>query len=86
MEKSHIHFNIGGADNHIFELIVFQCIGRSLNHGKGSIILKSIFSLRNLKTLVTGTYKFVIFDVQEDELGPKVSLFNRLDDFRDIDV
>ena len=31
------------------------------------------------------SYKFVIFDVEEDKFGPKVSLLCGFDDFRNVD-
>ena len=32
------------------------------------------------------SYKFIVFDVEEDKLGPKVSLFGSFDDFGDVDA
>jgi hypothetical protein len=32
------------------------------------------------------TYEFIILDIQEDELGPKVSLLRGLDDFGNVDT
>jgi hypothetical protein len=31
-------------------------------------------------------YKFIVFDVEEDKLGPKVSLLGGFDDFGNVDA
>ena len=63
------HLNVCDANNDVFELIVLPGISRALNHGEGSIILSNFVRYNNVK-LAACTHKFVIFDVEEDELRP----------------
>jgi hypothetical protein len=63
------HLNVCDANNDVFELIMLPGISRPLNHGKGGIILSFVVRYTSVR-LATCTHKFVIFDVEEDELRP----------------
>jgi len=80
-----LHLNIRHPDNHILELVVFPSIDRSFDHSEGGIVLEYA-SADGHPPSVTPTHKLIIFDEQQDEFWPEMSLLCRPDDLGDVDT
>ena len=83
--RRYSHLNICHSDSHVLELVVFPSIGGPFNHSKSSVILESVSAdSRPLPCL--STHKFIILDVQQNELWPEMSLLRSPDDLGDVDA
>lgn len=65
------HFNVRSLDDDLLELVVVPGIGSSFHHGERSVVLK-IQSDQGLSCVVSNTYEFIILDIQENKLWPKM--------------
>ena len=81
--QCYIHLDVGNLDDDFLELIVLPSIRRVLHHSQGSIVLFNNHGQQVIKRQGRiNAHKFIILDVQEDELGPEVGLFCSFEDLR----